>query len=85
MATIGPKNGRWGLDFGRSRQLLRNEIFDPSTPSKNGGRMEGGKMVFLVAITANRWCQIWGIFLPLVIYVAIIFPISWSSSLVTSN
>ena len=85
MATIRPKKWPMGSDFWRSRQLLRNEIFDPSTPSKNGGRMEGGKMVFLVAITANCWCQFWGIFLPLVIYVAIIFPISWPSSLATSN
>ena len=51
------------LDFGRSRQLLRNEIFDPSTPSirkvydrgkqgENGGRMEG-----VNGVSSGHYCQ----------------------------
>ena len=50
MAARGPQNGRGGLErclplgFWRSKQLLLNKFFDPSTPSKRKG-LDGEKNV----------------------------------------
>ena len=64
MVAKGPKNCKCGLErclplgFWRSRQLLLNKFFDPSTPSmrkvdsggkKRGKRGVGVEMAFIVA------------------------------------
>ena len=60
MAARGPKAGRRGL--GRSRQLLLNKFFDPSTPSMrkdcHGENWKKWKRIMKIVVHYRRASQL---------------------------